>query len=269
VLIAAGALYARGAWVVLTKKDVVHGLQPWQAGAFAMGWLTAALTLFSPLERLGAAYLSGHMAQHALLTLVAAPLVVLGRPLVPLLWAFPPDARKALVAETRTRGAVRTWRFLTNPLVIFFAHAGSLWLWHVPAVAEAAAKSEVLHALQHASVFFSAVLLFQAIVYGRAGRMGYGAAVALVFAAALHTLLLGALLVFAPGPWYPLLARANDPLLDQRLAGLVLWIPTLLVFTAVGLALLSARRAAATRSPPRSNVQRLTPRGRPFTRTRP
>jgi hypothetical protein len=49
----------------------------------------------------------------------------------------------------------------------------------------------------------------------------------------------------------------------------VVWIPTLLVFTGVGLALLSARRAAATRSPPRSNVQRLTPRGRPFTRTQP
>ena len=54
-----------------------------EVAAFALGWLTLVLALVSPLHRLGEALFSAHMVQHELLMVVAAPLLVLGRPLVP------------------------------------------------------------------------------------------------------------------------------------------------------------------------------------------
>jgi putative membrane protein len=80
-----------------------------------------------------------------------------------------------------------------------------------------------------------------------------------VFLTGLHATALGALMTVAPRPWYSLYgARAAaagvDPLEDQQLAGLLMWIPFGIVFLVVGLALVAAwlgeaeRRVALTRS---------------------
>ena len=54
----------------------------WEAAAFAGGWLALAVALVSPLHPWGNVLFSVHMIQHELLMLVAAPLLVLGRPVV-------------------------------------------------------------------------------------------------------------------------------------------------------------------------------------------
>lgn len=269
-LLVSGALYARGAWVLWRGRDVVHGLRPWQAVSFGAGWMTVALALLSPLERWSDALFSAHMGQHELLILVAAPLVVMGRPLVTFLWAFPLERRRALVAWVRTPRVLATWRVVAHPLFIVTAHALALWGWHVPVLFEAALESQPVHALQHASFFFTAVLFFQSLVFGRYGRLGYGVAVAYVFITALHSSLLGAFFTFAQRVWYPLYAqRSPDALEDQRLAGLLMWVPAGVLLTGIALALFLAWLGAAERAVGPAQVETLSTPPGPKTRTGP
>lgn len=209
------------------------------------GWLALIIALLSPLDSRSDLSFAAHMTQHELLMLVAAPLLVLGRPLVVVLWALPPEARRR-AGQALTQGRfARSWRTLSGPVVALFLHALAVWLWHLPALFDAALAHEPVHAVQHLSFFATAALFWWAIVHGRYGRLGYGLSVLFVFATALHQSVLGALLTLARVAWYPLAAdRARssglDPLEDQQLAGLLMWVPSGVLFAILGLALFSA-----------------------------
>ena len=141
--------------------------------------------------------------------------------------------------------SARTWRLLTGPLMVFLLHGVALWIWHVPALFEAALHDEAIHAVQHVSFLLTAALFWWGMVHGRYGRAGYGAAVAYVFLTAIHSTVLGALLTVAPSVWYrsyegTAAARHLDALADQQLAGLVMWVPSGVIFIVGGLALFAA-----------------------------
>jgi putative membrane protein len=236
-----------------------RGIREWEALAFATGWLALFVALVSPLDALGGVLFSAHMAQHEVLMLVAAPLVVLGRPLVVFLWALPARRREAVGRWTQRRWVSAGWRAVTGPLVVWAIHGVAIWLWHAPRLYEATLESDFVHALQHVSFFGSAALFWWALIHGRYGRFGYGAAVAYVFLTGLHSGVLGALITFAPSLWYPIYAARTSrwglsPLEDQQLAGLLMWIPAGVVFLLLGLALFAAwlgeaeRRVAFTES---------------------
>jgi cytochrome c oxidase assembly factor CtaG len=201
-----------------------------RALAFLAGWLTLAVAMLSPLHALGGALLSAHMVQHELLMLVAAPLLVAARPLVPLLWALPSSPRRALGRRT-SRGATRAlWRALTLPLVAFVLHAMAIWGWHVPALYDATLRSEALHAAQHLSFLSTALLFWWSLAHGPGAERRWGAAMLYVIATMAHTGALGVLLTFASRPLYPAYvgrtaAWGLTALEDQQLAGLVMWIP--------------------------------------------
>src|SRR5690242_15470491 len=61
---------------------------------FTAGWLSLLLALDSPIHELGEQLFWVHMTQHEILMLISAPLLVLGRPLVPFLWALPKSWRE-------------------------------------------------------------------------------------------------------------------------------------------------------------------------------
>jgi putative membrane protein len=91
-------------------------------------------------------------------------------------------------------------------------------------------------------------------VQGRYGRAGYGASVFYVFTTSVHTGVLGALFTFLPRPLYPIYsARTSDPLVDQQLAGLIMWIPAGFVFTLAGVALFAAWLAESGRRAARAS----------------
>ncbi|HEX2204587.1 MAG TPA: cytochrome c oxidase assembly protein, partial [Longimicrobium sp.] len=80
-------LYSRGVERMWRRSGVGRGIRRWEAGCFAAGWLTLFVATVTPLDALGEALFSAHMVQHELLMALAAPLLVLGRPVVPFLWA--------------------------------------------------------------------------------------------------------------------------------------------------------------------------------------
>ena len=219
-----------------------------EVAAFLAGWVVLVVALLSPIATVSEVLFSVHMTQHELLMLVAAPLITLGRPLVPMLWALPATWRRGLKGG---RGLTPVWSRLTSPAVVFVTHAFALWVWHVPALYEAAVLDDRVHAAQHVMFTGTACLFWWGLLRGRYGRVGYGAAVFYVFATAMHSGGLGALFTFATAPIYPLYVhRAShglDPLVDQQLAGLIMWIPAGAVLMMFGLALLSAWLGEAER----------------------
>jgi putative membrane protein len=259
LLALSGALYAAGLARLWRRAGVGQGIKRWEALCFAAGWLALIVALLSPVDVLGGILFSAHMVQHELLILVAAPLMVLGRPLAPFLWALPPAGRDVAAEWTRSPAFAATWSVLTAPFAVFLIHGLALWIWHLPSLYQATLENDFLHALQHLSFFLSAALFWWALIHGRFGRLGYGAAVLYVFLTSLHSGILGALLTFAPRLWYPIYqARTSrwglSPLEDQQLAGLIMWIPAGVLFIVLGLGLFAAwlgeaeRRVAHTRS---------------------
>lgn len=215
------------------KSDIVY---------FALGWAALVLALVSPVHAWGSVLFSAHMTQHELLMLVTAPLLVLGRPVVPFLWALPRSWAITLARWSKFGAWEKTWRTISNPVVAWLIHAVVLWAWHAPALFEATLENESIHALQHASFLFSALLFWWAVIHGRKRALGFGLAVLYMFTTALHSGLLGALLTFANSVWYPGYAERTaawglTPLEDQQIGGLIMWIPAGLVYVAAGLAL--------------------------------
>ena len=244
-LAVSAGLYGRGLVRLWRTPGGRRAVRPWQVAAFGSGWLTLVLALLSPLDVLSDVLFSAHMSQHELLMVVAAPLMVLGRPFVVMLWAFGPDRRQRIAGWTRSPSAAGAWRTATGPLTVWLLHAVALWVWHAPLLYEAAVTSEAVHIVQHLSFFGTAALFWWAIVHGRYGRMGYGVAVLFVFTTALHSGALGALFTFGSQVMYPLYAARSaiygvSALQDQQLAGLIMWIPFSLTFLIVGLALFAA-----------------------------
>jgi cytochrome c oxidase assembly factor CtaG/cytochrome c2 len=226
----------------LWSMDVGVGIRRWQAAAFAGGWLVLAIALVSPLHALGGSLFSAHMAQHELLIAVSAPLLVLGRPLIPFLWALPRDWRRPVGGLARRTPVSSSWRVLTRPAVAFALHTIALWAWHLPGPYQSTLNSELMHSAQHASFIFTALLFWWTIFAARHSTLGYGGAVFYLFATALQTGALGALLTFAPSLWYPAYAGTAGawgltPLEDQQLGGLVMWIPGSVPYLAVALVL--------------------------------
>jgi cytochrome c oxidase assembly factor CtaG len=213
---------------------------------FSLGLATIGVALLSPIDALAAALVSGHMLQHLLLIIVAAPLIILGDPLV-LLRGLPHDVRKTTGAWRRRMNTGPKWlRWSRYPVAIFLAHAGVIWLWHASIPYEAATRSDVLHALEHWTFLITALLFWSAVLPGRsASTRAPGLAVMLIFAVAMQGVLLSALLTFSDQPWYPIYADTAlhwgiDPIDDQRLAGLIMWIPSGLIYTSAALASLVA-----------------------------
>ena len=233
------ALYLIGLRRLWSKGSEV-GIRRWEAASFFAGWVVTALALVSPLHALGGSLFSAHMAQHELLIGVSAPLLVLGRPLVPFLWALTPDWRRSLGKWSKSRAVGASWRVLTIPPVAFALHAVALWTWHLPGPYQATLTSEVMHTLQHSSFIITALLFWWTIFKVRGSELGYGAAVFYLFGTALQTGALGALLAFAPSLWYPAYAGTAgawglSPLDDQQLGGLIMWIPGSVPYVIAGL----------------------------------
>ncbi|WP_146618816.1 cytochrome c oxidase assembly protein [Rhodoplanes elegans] len=211
----------------------------WRIVLFGTGWLLLVVAVVSPLCRLAAHLAWAHMVQHVILVALAPPLLLLGARSV---WAGPEDAR------AREAG-VASW--LGRPAGAGLAYGAAIWFWHVPGFYEAALRDGGLHLVMLGTLLGVSLTFWHSLLV--AARSGAGAALAaapVLLATLMHTGMLGALLTFSPGLWFPLMAQGAlafglSPLADQQLAGLIMWVPMGLVYMAAALGLV-ARGLAAT-----------------------
>ena len=218
-----------------------HRPQPRRTAYFAAGIGALVLAVVSPIDAVSDVLVSAHMVQHLLLIMVAAPLMVIGD-LGTVMAGVPRRVRKSF-GRWRHRSGLTPARYgiLRHPVTVLLVSTGAIWFWHASAAYEAAVADPAIHTLEHVTFLMAGILFWNGLLSPRqSSRVPQGARIFLIFAVAMQGVILAALLSFAEGVWYPSYETSTaawniDPLDDQRLAGLIMWIPGGLLYTAVAL----------------------------------
>ncbi|HZZ72334.1 MAG TPA: cytochrome c oxidase assembly protein [Pirellulales bacterium] len=229
-LLAALMIYARG-WRLLRRHDRARWSRN-KLGAFALALGSLYLALASPIEVFSAFWLSAHMLQHLLLMMVAAPLIWLAAPLLPILQGVPRPIRTVWLAPLLRMNALRAWAFqLSRPSVALALFTAVSWVWHAPALYEGALRWPVLHYLQHGCFLAAALLFWYPVVqpFPAARPQTRWFVLPYLLLADLQNTILSALFTFSARVFYPYYESiprlgGSSALVDQQLAGILMWI---------------------------------------------
>jgi putative membrane protein len=223
-----GALVAIAvlAWLYALGARRARRWQPWRSAAFAAGLAVLALALCGGTERWADRMLSVHMTQHVLLTLVAAPLLVLGAPVRLALAALPSSSARGLARLAGGRAGL-----LAHPLTAGALFATASLLVHVPAIYDASVRDPWIHAAVHALFLTTALLFWTPLLAPEpvGHRMSPPAKLAYLLLAMPAMAIVGVVLDTTTGVVYsPYASSARglgiSALGDQHLAGALMWI---------------------------------------------
>lgn len=208
-------LYARRTRTLAGTPRAVPG---WQQGCFFGGIALMVGTLASPVGHIAEELFWVHMAEHLVLADAGALLLVVGLT-GPVL---------APVLRLPVLGALRV---LAHPAPALGLWALNLFLWHVPALHEAAVTNELVHALQHALFVGLGVNLWMALLgplprpawFGTLATLGFIVAVRLIGA------ILANVFLFGGEAFYDVYAAGErsygiSPEADQNAAGAVMMV---------------------------------------------
>ncbi len=248
-----GVLYTLG-WRRLRQKSSHRRLaNGWRLAAYLAGLLLLLLALVSPIDVLGGQLFFMHMIQHLLLVMMAPPLLVLANPMPFLLWGLPQPLRRQagglLSTALHRRSALRRGiRSATGPGLVLLLYVVALLIWHDPNLYDAALRDQFVHDMEHISFFLPAMLYWWHVV-GAGPRIhrqfGRAARVAFLIAAIPPMMLTGIAIAFANQPIYSYYLTVPRPwgldvLSDQRIAGIIMWIPGSMMHL-IGVLIVAAR----------------------------
>jgi cytochrome c oxidase assembly factor CtaG len=191
------------------------------------GLAVVFLALDGPIDAGASGLLSVHMVQHMLLTMVAAPLIVLGAPVTLALRASSPGTRRRILVPILNS---RMARILANPLVAWSLLFVVLWASHLTSLYEAAMLNRGLHALEHVAYLGTAVLFWWPVVGldPIPPRISHPARILYLFLAMPPMAFLGLAIYSSDHLLYPYYATVPgatiaSALADQHLAGAIMW----------------------------------------------
>ncbi len=214
-LLLAGGLYAKRASTLAGKGRPVP---IWRQLCFASGLLMIVVALFSPIGHVSEELVIAHMVEHLMIGDLATLVLVLGLtgPLLQPLLAIPVFDRL---------------RILAHPLVAFPLWVANFYVWHIPALYEAAYGTAFMHVVEHSTFIFFGCLMWMPVFgplptprwFTAAWKVGY--VIAVRFAGAI----LGNVLMWSGSVLYPIYAPGErywgiSPLADQSTAGVVMMI---------------------------------------------
>jgi putative membrane protein len=187
------------------------------------------LALNGPLHDLSDWYLfSAHMVQHLVLTLVVPPLLLTGLP------GWMVDALLAPLVARRAGAALV--RLLTRPLPAFALYAVGLVVWHLPGPYNTALEIHGWHVVEHLVLLATAVSGWWPIASPSrlAPALPYAAQLLYLFVFGMPMTVVAAMITGAEHVLYPFYAGAPrlfdiSPLADQRLGGVIMWVPSGLI----------------------------------------
>jgi len=225
--ICAGVLLARG----VRRRARLNQKTGWLVAGMAVFFLTLA----SPIDALADGYLfSAHMLQHLLLLLIVPPLILLSLPS----GTIPP----------RLENGPGKWGnlILRQPLATWLLGVGGMWLWHAPALCNAAVSNPWIHRLQYVSLLVMGFAFWWPIIgpWTRQ-RLSPPAGMIYLFTACLGCTILGIIITFSPvevcsiylhpAGQFGILPLIQDqwgltPAKDQQLGGLLMWVPACLIY---------------------------------------
>jgi cytochrome c oxidase assembly factor CtaG len=216
------------------KEAGGRGAGPLQALAFGSGMLALLIALVSPLDGLGDQYLfSAHMVQHVLIGDVAPLLILLGLSRV----IMRPATRRLASIERRLGP-------LASPATGIAVWLILMYLWHVPALYDAAAAHPLLHLLEHVSFFVAGVALWWPLIQPvpMRRRLTGMQPIAYIGAAKASLAGLGIFLTWSTTAIYPYYEHTPriwnlSPIEDQNVAGVIMMVEQSLTLALVLVAL--------------------------------
>lgn len=219
-LLAVGPLRRRYGWAP-------EGPSRWRRGSYLGAVGIIFLALNGPLHTLSDDFLfSAHMVQHMLLMLIMPPFLILG---------LQPELVQRAVEE---RWVYRAGRLLTHPLFAFTAYNVVFIGWHFPEMYNWALMNHNVHILQHLMFMAVAVMMWWPVFNPapKLERIPTGPLLMIyVFAFGIPSTAVSAFITLSDDVFYSWYAAAPrivglSPLDDQRLGGLIMWIPGMLIF---------------------------------------
>jgi putative membrane protein len=228
-----GWWYVRGL-IRVRRHPQGRRAQRWRPWLLLLAVVITVVVTAPPLGELLERRLSTHMVQHIVLIMVSAPLLALAAPGRPLLAGMPRTLRAGVVRTTRRLPLGG----LLTPHFAWAAHIALLWAWHMPAAYDAALRNDSVHYLEHACFLGTAWLFWWHLATVTRHRLRGPVALLYVIAAVPPGAALGALLTFPDHVLYPVqaahaLASGVNPLADQRIGGIVMWVPLDLAYMAL------------------------------------
>jgi len=225
-LLAAALIYR---WAV-RKVNAAHPNNPvprYRYWSWMLGILTLFVALASPTATYDTTLFTVHMVQHLMLTMVAAPLLVLGAPITLLLRVSSADTRRRVILPVLHSRPVK---WISFPVVTWIIFAAVMWGTHFSSLFDASLDNDAIHLFEHA-LYMGAALLFWWPVVGAdpsPWRLPHPARIAYLFLGMPQSSFLGLAIFSAPAvlyrhyetlvrPWGP------TPLVDQQWAGGIMW----------------------------------------------
>jgi cytochrome c oxidase assembly factor CtaG len=204
-----------------------RSLPLWRQLCFGGGLALIAIALFSPVGHIAEELVIAHMAEHLLIGDIASLLLVLG-------------LTKSILQPLLAIRVFNRLQVLTHPLVALPLWALNFYLWHVPALYDAAYGTAPVHALEHSAFLFFGCLMWMPIFgplpkpqwFSAGWKVGY------VFAVRFSGAILGNVLMWSGSVLYPIYAPGErywgiSPVADQSTAGVIMMIEG--TFLALGL----------------------------------
>ncbi|MEO7680482.1 MAG: cytochrome c oxidase assembly protein [Sphingomonas sp.] len=220
--------FALGRWR-MTPNQRAAIAPGFRALAYAGAVCVLIAALFSPIDANADSSFAWHMAQHLMLMLLAAPLLALSNAHLVALFALPLNPRRiAGRLVNRAPGVKAGGSSRLAPIVAATLFALGLWLWHAPHLYEEALADEQLHTLEHLTFLITAAVFWRMISTSGDRRLDAGTSIVLVTLVGLQGNLLAALITLAPNPLYE--SYAAQPLQDQQVAGLLMWVPAGVIY---------------------------------------
>ncbi|MGN6377457.1 MAG: cytochrome c oxidase assembly protein [Gaiellales bacterium] len=198
---------------------------------FALALVTVVAALASPIDDWADSLFWVHMSQHLLLTMVAAPLLVLSAPWMTMWRAFPLGFRRTVARGAVSSRPVAPLRALLRPWPAFIAFNVTMWAWHAPALYDLTLRNQAVHDLEHTMFLVTGVLLWVQLIdspplHTSLGDIQQGA---LAFTTILSGWFLALVLAFWPTPLYSAYASLThrpggiSALTDQQWAAGMMW----------------------------------------------
>jgi putative membrane protein len=228
------AYYLR--WRTARREGGPRAASGWRLAAWCGGVGALFVALISPVDVLGEQLASMHMVQHLLIADIAAILLTLGL------------TRHILRPATRRIHRIeRAAGPFASPWFGVVAYVGVMWLWHVPALYDAALNTTAVHTLEHFSFAAAGLLYWWHLLSPIRSRLRLGGMGPIAYMAVTKLLVgfLGIALAFAPELIYdaydhPGTIWGMTALDDQHVAGLIMALEQSIVM-GIALAWLFAR----------------------------
>jgi cytochrome c oxidase assembly factor CtaG len=228
LVLVTASVYFRG-W--LSLRNALPGLiTGWRVAAFVSGLFLVWVAVASPLSTVDHQSLTIHMMKHLLLMTVAAPLVLAGSPVFPLVYGLPKVFMKNQPPLARVPAR---WleHCLMHPVLCWLAGTAAVIGWHLPVAFQWGMRSHWAHSLEDVCFLVAGLLFWWPIVQAppTATRSPRWSMALYLFLATLPCDILSAFLVFCNRLVYPFYLSTPrlmslSPIQDQERAGALMWV---------------------------------------------